>query len=86
MVMNLSSGGAAVNVFARQHGIAVTVVDVGVATPLPPLQGVRRARVADGSADLSVGPAMTRDQAIEGARHRERRWRPSWCRAECGAC
>ena len=65
MVMNLSSGGAAVNVFARQHGIAVTVVDVGVATPLPPLQGVRRARVADGSADLSAGPAMTRDQAME---------------------
>jgi nicotinate-nucleotide--dimethylbenzimidazole phosphoribosyltransferase len=65
MVMNLSSGGAAVNVFARQHDIAVTIVDVGVATPLPPLQGVRRARVADGSADLSAGPAMTRDQAME---------------------
>jgi nicotinate-nucleotide--dimethylbenzimidazole phosphoribosyltransferase len=34
MVANMLSGGAAVNVFARQHGFAVTVVDAGVAADL----------------------------------------------------
>ncbi|WP_213012518.1 nicotinate-nucleotide--dimethylbenzimidazole phosphoribosyltransferase [Paractinoplanes toevensis] len=37
MVANFLAGGAVVNAFARQAGAAVTVVDVGVATPL--LQG-----------------------------------------------
>jgi nicotinate-nucleotide--dimethylbenzimidazole phosphoribosyltransferase len=36
MVANMLSGGAAVNVFARQHGFAVTVVDAGVAGDLQP--------------------------------------------------
>ncbi len=35
MVANMLSGGAAVNVFARQHGFAMTVVDAGVAGDLP---------------------------------------------------
>ncbi|GAB3089174.1 nicotinate-nucleotide--dimethylbenzimidazole phosphoribosyltransferase [Micromonospora schwarzwaldensis] len=35
MIGNFLAGGAVVNVFARQAGASVTVVDVGVATPLP---------------------------------------------------
>jgi nicotinate-nucleotide--dimethylbenzimidazole phosphoribosyltransferase len=35
MVLNFLAGGAVVNAFARQAGASVTVVDVGVATPLP---------------------------------------------------
>ncbi|WP_341721381.1 nicotinate-nucleotide--dimethylbenzimidazole phosphoribosyltransferase [Micromonospora sp. FIMYZ51] len=35
MVANFLAGGAVVNAFARQAGATVTVVDVGVATPLP---------------------------------------------------
>ena len=35
MVGNFLAGGAVVNAFARQTGATVTVVDVGVATPLP---------------------------------------------------
>ncbi|MEV6695497.1 nicotinate-nucleotide--dimethylbenzimidazole phosphoribosyltransferase [Micromonospora sp. NPDC051196] len=35
MVGNFLAGGAVVNAFARQAGATVTVVDVGVATPLP---------------------------------------------------
>ena len=35
MVANFATGGAAINVLARQVGASVTVVDVGVATPLP---------------------------------------------------
>ncbi|MFI9641056.1 nicotinate-nucleotide--dimethylbenzimidazole phosphoribosyltransferase [Micromonospora sp. NPDC051925] len=35
MIGNFLAGGAVVNAFARQAGATVTVVDVGVATPLP---------------------------------------------------
>jgi nicotinate-nucleotide--dimethylbenzimidazole phosphoribosyltransferase len=68
MVVNFCRGGAAVNVLARVVGASVTVVDVGVATALPEddLPGLRRARVAPGTADLSTGPAMTPEQ-VEAA-------------------
>ncbi|MEO3771764.1 nicotinate-nucleotide--dimethylbenzimidazole phosphoribosyltransferase [Micromonospora sp. B9E7] len=35
MIGNFLAGGAVVNAFARQAGASVTVIDVGVATPLP---------------------------------------------------
>jgi len=63
MVANFLAGGAVVNAFARQVGASVTVVDVGVRTPLDAHPDLRRRRVADGTADMTVGPAMTRDQA-----------------------
>lgn len=64
MVANFASGGAAINVLARRAGALVTVVDVGVATPLPPdLDGVLRRRVRSGTGDLALGPAMTSDEA-----------------------
>jgi len=59
MVANFLAGGAVVNAFARQAGASVTVVNVGVATPLdrsPDL--VRR-----GTRDMTVEPALTRDEA-----------------------
>lgn len=65
MVMNFLAGGAVVNAFARQLGADVRVVDVGVGTPLAPHPDLVRRRVADGTADLAAGPAMTRDQARE---------------------
>lgn len=70
MVENFLAGGAAVSVLARQHGIALTVVDCGVnhdfLAGLP--QGQQRAgllvrKVAKGTADASVQPAMTRAQS-----------------------
>lgn len=64
MVANFAAGGAAINQLAAHAGAQVLVVDVGVASDLPVSEGVVRARVADGTADMSVGPAMTREQAI----------------------
>lgn len=65
MVANLAGGGAAVNVLARQVGAGVVVVDVGVATPLPPAATSSTAfldrRVRDGTDDLASGPAMSVD-------------------------
>jgi nicotinate-nucleotide--dimethylbenzimidazole phosphoribosyltransferase len=63
MVAMVSSGGAAISVFADAIGAEVVVVDVGVQTPLDPLPGVRAERVADGTASIALGPAMTPDEA-----------------------
>jgi len=63
MVANFLAGGAVVNAFAAQAGASVTVVDVGVAADLPPAAGLLDHKVARGTADLSAGPAMTREQA-----------------------
>jgi nicotinate-nucleotide--dimethylbenzimidazole phosphoribosyltransferase len=62
MVANFRAGGAVVNAFARQAGCQVTVVDVGVATPLPAGDGLIEANVRRGTRDMTVGPAMTRDE------------------------
>ena len=59
MVANMLAGGAAVSVLARQHGLALTVVDCGVATPLPPHPQLVPARLRAGTADSSRAPAMT---------------------------
>jgi nicotinate-nucleotide--dimethylbenzimidazole phosphoribosyltransferase len=59
MVANMLAGGAAVSVLARQHGLALTVVDCGVASALQPQAGLHIAKVRAGTADSSIGPAMT---------------------------
>jgi nicotinate-nucleotide--dimethylbenzimidazole phosphoribosyltransferase len=63
MVANFLAGGAVVNAFARQIGAEVLVVDVGVAAPLDRQPGLVARRVADGTADMTSGPALTREQA-----------------------
>lgn len=64
MVANFAAGGAAINQLAAHAGARVVVVDVGVAGQLPLTGGVFSARVADGTANMAHGPAMTREQAI----------------------
>jgi nicotinate-nucleotide--dimethylbenzimidazole phosphoribosyltransferase len=63
MVLNFLHGGAAINVLARQAGARVTVVDIGVASDFEPFPGLIRRKVARGTANMALGPAMTRDQA-----------------------
>ncbi|MGQ0467337.1 MAG: nicotinate-nucleotide--dimethylbenzimidazole phosphoribosyltransferase [Sporichthyaceae bacterium] len=62
MVANFLSGGAVVNAFAAQTGAEVVVVDVGVAADLAPVPGLLPRKIAHGTADLTQGPAMTREQ------------------------
>ncbi|HET8869926.1 MAG TPA: nicotinate-nucleotide--dimethylbenzimidazole phosphoribosyltransferase, partial [Aquabacterium sp.] len=59
MVENFLAGGAAVSVLARQHGVALTVVDAGVAKDIAPRDGLIVRKVAYGTDDVSQGPAMT---------------------------
>ena len=60
MVANFLAGGAVVNAFAAQAGAEVAVVDVGVAADLDQVPGLLPRKVARGTADFTVGPAMTR--------------------------
>jgi nicotinate-nucleotide--dimethylbenzimidazole phosphoribosyltransferase len=69
MVENFLAGGAAVSVLARQHGLALTVVDCGVRHDFAPRPGLMVAKVAHGSADASAGPAMTRTQCTTAMDH-----------------
>jgi len=64
MVENMLAGGAAVNVFARQMGLALTLVDAGVAHDFGPRAGLFDAKQAAGSADASQAPALGRDGAV----------------------
>ncbi|MFH8890036.1 nicotinate-nucleotide--dimethylbenzimidazole phosphoribosyltransferase [Streptomyces sp. NPDC017949] len=64
MVANFLGGGAVCNAFANQVGAEVCVIDVGVAGDLPATPGLLPRKVRAGTADLSVGPAMTREEAV----------------------
>lgn len=61
MVANFSAGGAAINQIARSVGATVEVFDVGVARDISDLPGVRHCNVARGTANMTLGPAMTRE-------------------------
>ncbi|HEV2760008.1 MAG TPA: nicotinate-nucleotide--dimethylbenzimidazole phosphoribosyltransferase [Acidimicrobiales bacterium] len=63
MVAAFCAGGAAVNVLARHAGAQVVVVDVGVASDLPPAPGLLLRKVRHGTANLAAGPAMTVEEA-----------------------
>jgi nicotinate-nucleotide--dimethylbenzimidazole phosphoribosyltransferase len=63
MVLNFLHGGAAINVLARHVGARITIVDMGVAVDMEahPLLVVKK--IAHGTANMTKGPAMTREQA-----------------------
>ncbi|MFG2912491.1 nicotinate-nucleotide--dimethylbenzimidazole phosphoribosyltransferase [Kitasatospora sp. NPDC048298] len=71
MVANFLAGGAVINSFAKQIGTEVCVVDVGVAAELPEAVQQGRAtgllprKVRPGTADMTQGPAMTREEALK---------------------
>jgi nicotinate-nucleotide--dimethylbenzimidazole phosphoribosyltransferase len=62
MVENFLAGGAAVSVLARQHSLALTVVDAGVRHDFQPRAGLLQRKIAPGTADSSATGAMTADQ------------------------
>jgi len=65
MVENFLRGGAAVNVLARQAGARVVVADFGVANLVAASPALVARRIGPGTANIAVGPAMTREQAVE---------------------
>lgn len=64
MVTNFVAGTAAVNVLAREFGTAFYLIDAGVAGA--PTEGVRSLGLGPGTANMTAGPAMSREQALAG--------------------
>ena len=62
MVANYLSGGAAINVLARQLGLALAVIDAGVASPLAAAPGMIDCKIAPGTRNYRDEPAMTAQQ------------------------
>ena len=60
MVENFLAGGAAINVFARQNGCALQVVDAGVNHEFGPRAALVDRKVGQGTANFAKQPAMSR--------------------------
>ena len=65
MVYNMLGGGAAINVLAKHVGADLQVVDIGVADPLEGASGLARKKVKAGTDNISTGPAMSEEEAIQ---------------------
>jgi nicotinate-nucleotide--dimethylbenzimidazole phosphoribosyltransferase len=65
MIYNFLKGGAGINVLARQAGARVVIVDMGVAAELEPHPQLVSRKIAPGTQDMLLRPAMTREQAVK---------------------
>ena len=59
MVMNFTRGGAGINVFTKQHGIGLKVIDSGVDYDFPEGAGIIDAKLARGTNNMLKEPAMS---------------------------
>lgn len=65
MIYNFLRGGAGINVLARHVGARVVVADLGVASLLGQHPNLKEKKVALGTQNMAVKPAMSREQAIQ---------------------
>ena len=68
MVRNFVGGGAAINVFCRQHGLGLTIVDAGVRGSFADLPAVRDEKMAEGTRNFRHEPAMSAAQCADALR------------------
>lgn len=68
MVHNFLQGGAAINVFAKQHQMTLRVVDSGVNAQFAPHALLIEAKIAPGTANFLEAPAMTKAQCQSALR------------------
>jgi nicotinate-nucleotide--dimethylbenzimidazole phosphoribosyltransferase len=69
MVENFLANGAAINVFARQNGAALHVVDAGVNHDFGARPGLLDRKVAHGTRNFALEPAMTARQCDAAMEH-----------------
>jgi nicotinate-nucleotide--dimethylbenzimidazole phosphoribosyltransferase len=82
MVLNFLSGGAAINVFCRQQGIVLRVVDAGVKGSFTDFPAVLDRKVGEGTRSFLREPAMTNaqcEQALEAGAHLARELAATGC-------
>ena len=61
-MVNFTRGGGGVNMFCRQHGFHLRIVDVGVDHDLSQVPGIIDHKIARGTASFLHGPAMSGEQ------------------------
>ena len=67
-MINFTHGGGGVNMFCRQHGFKLRIVDVGVDYDLSNVEGIINRKIARGTKNFLYEPAMSEkefDQAIQ---------------------
>ena len=67
-MINFTRGGGGVNMFCRQHGFKLRIVDVGVDYDLADIDGIINRKIARGTKNFLYEPAMSEaelDQAIQ---------------------
>lgn len=66
MVANFATGGAAINVFTRQLGWQLDVVDAGILKPVPKEFGVIDQRLGEATHAFHLQSAMSEEQVLKG--------------------
>jgi len=61
-MVNFTLGGGGVNMFCRQHGFHLRIVDVGVDHDLSSIPGIIDRKIAHGTSNFLYEPAMTSEQ------------------------
>ena len=62
-MINFSRGGGGVNMFCRQHGFELFLIDMGVDYDLSPHAGILNRKIARGTRNFLHEPAMTSEEA-----------------------
>ena len=68
MVLNFLNGGAAINVFSRQNGFDLKVIDAGVDYVFTPSEKLIDKKIKRGTANMLLGPAMSPEECRESMR------------------
>lgn len=66
MVANFAAGGAAINVFCRELGWTLEIIDAGILTPPDPSLNVTNCRLGAGTGPIHKRAAMTLGQVEQG--------------------
>lgn len=72
MVLNFLNDGAAINVFCKQNGLELKIVDAGVKGDLPPNPKLISCKIGKGTKNFLNGPAMTPDELDQCFEHAEK--------------
>ncbi|MGI2199586.1 nicotinate-nucleotide--dimethylbenzimidazole phosphoribosyltransferase [Shewanella baltica] len=66
MVQNFAHGGAAINIFCRQVGFTLEVIDCGILTPVEGVEGIIDQRLGAGTGAIHLEPAMALETVDKG--------------------
>ncbi|MCL1088368.1 nicotinate-nucleotide--dimethylbenzimidazole phosphoribosyltransferase [Shewanella profunda] len=66
MVLNFAHGGAAINVFCRQVGFTLEVIDCGILEPVRGVEAIIDQRLGAGTRAIHLAPAMTLETVDKG--------------------